>query len=206
MDSANATADTRPYHHGNLREALIEAALEILERDGEDLTLRAAAKLAGVSHTAPYNHFADKEGLLAATAVRGFEKLTAAVEAARLSAGSDMGDQLVATAHAYVFFAAEQPALFRLMFGPRKANAEDVRMAGLAAFNALVEVMRDGMAAGTFRDGDPRSAAFAAWSLVHGMSQLAIDRTGPLSGEDRTGISDRLHAAHRIMMEGLQPR
>lgn len=206
MDSANETADTRPYHHGNLREALIEAALEILERDGEDLTLRAAAKLAGVSHTAPYNHFADKEALLAATAVQGFEKLTAAVEAARLTAGSDMGDQLVATAHAYVFFAAEQPALFRLMFGPRKANAEDVRTAGLAAFNALVEVMRDGMAAGTFRDGDPRAAAFAAWSLVHGMSQLAIDRTGPLSGEDRTGISERLHAAHRIMMEGLQPR
>ncbi len=206
MDSANETADTRPYHHGNLREALIEAALVVLERDGEDLTLRAAAKLAGVSHTAPYNHFADKEALLAATAIRGFENLKAAVEAARLTVGSDMGDQLVATAHAYVFFAAEQPALFRLMFGPRKANAEDIRTAGLAAFNALVEVMRDGMAAGTFRDGDPRAAAFAAWSLVHGMSQLAIDRTGPLTPEDREGISARLYASHAIMMEGLQPR
>jgi AcrR family transcriptional regulator len=205
MDTKQSSAGGKPYHHGNLRQALIEAALDILERGSAPLTIRATAKAAGVSHTAPYNHFADKEALLAAVAIRGFETLEAAVEAARAQAGPDPGAQLAASGEAYVFFAADHPALFRLMFGPRQAD-DTVRTAGLSAFDALVRVVQDGMEAGAFRPGDARATAFTAWSLVHGMAQLAIDRTGPLKPEDRVEITDRLRAAHTVMMDGLRPR
>lgn len=205
MDTTHTTEGEKPYHHGNLRQALIKAALDILERGSETLTIRAAAKAVGVSHTAPYNHFSDKGALLAAVAVRGFETLEASVEAARDQAGPDPGAQLVATGQAYVFFAADHPALFRLMFGPRQAD-DTVRSAGLSAFNALVRVVQGGMAAGAFPTGDPQATAFTAWSLVHGMAQLAIDRTGPLTAEDRAGIAERLRASHAVMMDGLRPR
>lgn len=209
--SMNTTTDSegaKPYHHGNLREALVEAALGLLERDGAAFTLRAAAKAVGVSHTAPYNHFSDKAALLAVVSIRGFEMLEAAVEAARAEAGADPGAQLAATGEAYVFFAAEHPALFRLMFGPRTEDrySEAVRAASLSAFEALVRVMRNGMEQGVFRPGDPRASAFTAWSLVHGMAQLAIDRTGPLFPDDRAGIRARLAGSHSLIMEGLSPR
>jgi AcrR family transcriptional regulator len=206
MENTSDAAAERPYHHGNLRTALIEAGLNILERGETPLTLRAAAKRVGVSHTAPYNHFSDKETLLAAIAIRGFVELENVTEHARQSAGSDAGGRLVATGLAYILFAAERPALYRLMFGPRKAAAADVGSAGLSAFEVLVRVMRDGMAQGAFRPGDPREAAFTSWALVHGMAQMALDRTGPLSAEDRAGIEERLKAAHTIMMDGLRLR
>ncbi len=206
--TTSGTSDAKPYHHGNLRDALIKAGLAILERGEGSLTLRSAAKAVGVSHTAPYNHFADKEALLAAIAVRGFEDLAAETEGARASAGPDAGGQLVAAGRAYIQFGAEQPALYRLMFGPRKTAAltEDVGAAGLAAFDVLVRIMQDGMARGDFREAEPRAAAFTAWALVHGMAQMALDRTGPLTVEDRTTIEARLNAAHDIMMQGLRPR
>jgi len=140
--------------------------------------------------------------------IRGFETLEAAVEDARLSAGADPGAQLAATGEAYVVFAAEHPALFRLMFGPRTEDqhSQAVRAASISAFEALVRVMEGGMVTGAFRPGDARAAAFTAWSLVHGMAQLAIDRSGPLSPEDRAGIAARLAASHALLMEGLAPR
>ena len=94
------------------------------------------------------------------------------------------------------------------MSGPRQAEAQsgDASAAGLAAFDALVEVTRAGMEQCAVRPGDARAAALTAWSLVHRMAQPAIDRTGPLTPEDRDGITQRLRAAHSIMMEGLRPR
>jgi AcrR family transcriptional regulator len=197
----------RPYHHGNLRSALIEAGLALLEQGEQRLTIRAAANAVGVSHTAPYNHFPDKDALLAAIAVRGFEDLTADTDAAALAAGPDAGDRLVSAGLAYILFAAERPSLYRLMFGPRKMTgaSDEVRTAGLDAFEVLVGIMEYGLERGDFRAVDPRAAAFSAWALVHGMAQMALDRTGPLTREDREGIAARLHAAHDIMMHGLRP-
>jgi AcrR family transcriptional regulator len=208
MPSKNANNRPRPYHHGNLREGLIDAALALLEREGEAITIRAVAKSLGVSHAAPYNHFADKEALLAAVAIRGFETLRTRVEAARAAETGDAGDELIAAGLAYVLFAAEKPALFRLMFGPRKAaaRADDIQTAAAAAYDALVDIIRPGCENGSFRPIDPETAAFAAWSLVHGMAQLAIDRSGSLTPEDRDGIAARLQASHAIMMGGLRPR
>lgn len=208
MEQKTEAAKSRRYHHGNLREALIEAGLDILEREGAALTLRAAAKAVGVSHTAPYNHFPDKDTLLAAIAIRGFGDLKAAAEDARRLAGGSPGDALFATGLAYVRFGAEHPALYRLMFGPRKATAvsDEVEAAGIAAFEVLVSVMQDGMSSGAFRTGQARAAAFTAWALVHGMTQMALDQTGPLIAEDRAGIEAQLRVSHDIMMDGLCPR
>lgn len=195
-------ATDRPYHHGNLRSALIAAGLRLLET-GEPVTLRAVAKAVGVSHTAPYNHFSGKEALLAAIAAEGFHRLRAAIETARADAGADCGDQLYAAGLAYILFAAERPALFRLMFGPREDKPSTTE-AGQAAFGSLVAVIEEGMATGVFRGEDPLPAAFTAWALVHGMAQLALDRSGPLTPEDRDGIRRRLRAGHKIMLDGLR--
>jgi AcrR family transcriptional regulator len=203
MPPVTAPTPARPYHHGALRAALIDAGLALLE-EGADLTLRAAARRAGVSHTAPYNHFADKDALLAAIAVRGFEELKRATEAGRDAGGAAAGDRLAAAGRAYVRFAVDRPALYRLMFGPRRAaGAEAVRAAGAAAFDVLVAVIADGMASGAFRQGEARAAAFTAWALVHGVAQLAIDRTGPVSADDPASLDGPLRAAHETMMHGL---
>src|ERR1700729_330520 len=105
------------YHHGALREGLIRAAREILESEGyEALTLRAAARRAGVSQAAPYNHFVDKAALLAAIAALGFKEFAAAMRR-EMSSAADPQARLNATGIAYVAFATSNPGLFKLMFG-----------------------------------------------------------------------------------------
>ena len=116
---AGKTAPKRAssYHHGALREALIRSAREILESEGyEALTLRAAARRAGVSQAAPYNHFADKAALLASIAALGFKEFAAAMRQ-EMSAAGDPQARLNATGIAYVAFATSNPGLFKLMFG-----------------------------------------------------------------------------------------
>src|SRR5690606_17147113 len=105
----------KPYHHGNLPAALVDAALEVLESEGiEALTLRELARRVGVTHAAPYRHFKDKAALLAALAAEGFARLSRAVEARR-------GEGIAGAAEAYLRFAADHPAHFRLMFAPERA-------------------------------------------------------------------------------------
>lgn len=148
------------YHHGDLRTALLRAAAKILEKEGiSALSLREAARRAGVSHNAPYRHFADREALLAALAAEGFESLA---EAMRGHGGREMGA-------AYVRFALARPQLFRLMFGGAlpTANHEPLREAAARAHQALVAAFQD--------LPRPELAAAAAWSLVHGLAQLLLD-------------------------------
>ena len=142
------------YHHGKLRPALMLAAGETLEKEGvAALSLRDAARRAGVSHNAPYRHFADRDALLAALAAEGFHMLG---EAMRGEPGKQMGE-------AYVRFALAQPERFRLMFGARRQAAQETYATLLSAFR------KDGAIA------DPDKAAAAAWSLVHGLAQLILD-------------------------------
>src|SRR5580700_1442192 len=111
------------YHHGALREALIRAAREILELEGyEALTLRAAARRAGVSQAAPYNHFADKAALLPAVAALGFKEFAAAMRQ-EMSAADNPQARLNAAGIAYVAFATSNPGLFKLMFGSSAHHA-----------------------------------------------------------------------------------
>jgi len=149
------------YHHGNLRTALLRAAGKRLEKQGiAALSLREAARRSGVSHNAPYRHFADREALLAALAAQGFERLS---QAMRGQTGRGMGE-------AYVRFALQHPQRFRLMFGAQIGLEKypQLRAAAARAFDQL-------QAAFSGYGGDARSAAAAAWSLVHGLSHLILD-------------------------------
>ncbi len=160
-----STSKRRPrtYHHGDLRAALVQAALDLLEKQGpEGVVLREVARRAGVSHNAPYRHFPSREALLAALAAEGFRAF--ARQMASASAQS-MGE-------AYVAFALERPQLFRLMFGGSVKLASDPALATAArgAYEGLVAAFRDrGDVA------DPQIAAAAAWSLVHGLAHLLLD-------------------------------
>ena len=151
-----------------LAARLIASALTMLAKDGTDaVSLRGVARVAGVSAMAPYRHFADKEGLLAAVATRGFERLRAALETADRAAG----DRLVAQAVQYVGFAIENPALFRLMFAPKRAGAHpELRAAGDEAFGVL--------AARVASEASPElkePLTLGCWALVHGLALLFLD-------------------------------
>ena len=167
------------YHHGNLRKALIDAALIILQKKGANaLTLRGAARAAGVSQAAPYRHFADKEELLAAVAEEGFRLLSEAVSIAESAVQGNEIQRFRAQGLAYVRFAVEHPAHFRLMFG--REMADHSRHAGLKAaadetFTRLITAVTTGQAQHFVRSGVPEDQAMAAWSMVHGLSSLLVD-------------------------------
>jgi AcrR family transcriptional regulator len=158
----------RTYHHGDLRRKLLDTATAMLERDGPDeLSLRAAARRAGVSHNAPYRHFADRDALLAAIAADGFRALAQALHQA--SDSRAMGE-------AYIAFALARPRLFALMFGTslKRANHPDLAAAMDEAFAPLAQSV------GTTTSDDPRPRIIAAWAVVHGLAHLLIDdRLGP---------------------------
>jgi AcrR family transcriptional regulator len=166
------TPAARPYHHGALHDALLDAAESWLdEHGGRAPTLRELAKAAGVSHAAPYHHFASLDDLLAGVAERGFGQLADAMSAAA-AGGRSAREGLLDIAEAYVRAALAHPARFRLMFGPtlaRKSEHAGLKAAAERAFDVLV---------GAARAHDPERAvelALAGWSLSHGVANLAID-------------------------------
>src|SRR5690606_14264486 len=167
-----------PYHHGNLRNAVLEAALVILEREGEaGLGLRDLARAVGVSPAAPYRHFDSRAALLEALAVSGFQRFTRAMEDVAAVSSPNM---LSAMDKTYLLFALHNAALFRLMFSPRlrRDNRPGLRMAADAAFATLRHV-----SGGDTRTG--RVAALAAWARVHGLAVLLLDGQIALeAGED----------------------
>jgi AcrR family transcriptional regulator len=148
------------YHHGDLRAAILEAAGRIIEKEGlNGLSVREAARHAGVSHNAPYRHFPDREALLAALAAEGFNQLADAL-------GNRSGREL---AESYVRFALEHPQRFRLMFGPLTLdNHPELQARARASFGKLEAAF-----AGLGSKAD--LAAVAACSLVHGLAQLILD-------------------------------
>jgi AcrR family transcriptional regulator len=167
------------YHHGDLRNALIKAGTRLLRDHGvAGLTLRAVAKRAGVSHTAPYRHFRDKVSLLAAIATVGFEQLSAAMAEVVERCSDDPAKQLIEAGIAYVLLAVRNPETAHLMFGggslDLKAADETLEQAGKRAFEGLVQIVENGLRAGIYRDGDAGNLALAAWANVHGLASLII--------------------------------
>ena len=194
MFTLSTPLEKRPYHHGDLRQALVRSALEILSEAGVGgLSLRAAARRARVSAMAPYRHFADKEALLAAVAEYGFRELAARLTAATATA-ADPRAGLAALGVAYVLFACDQPSLFKLMFGPtieKKSAHPALDDAGCACFNAL----RQAVAAAKFFEGDPDGGdvSLACWSLVHGVSALIVDgRLAEYDSDPAEAVAARL--------------
>jgi AcrR family transcriptional regulator len=168
------------YHHGGLRAALIRSAREILESEGyEALTLRAAARRAGVSQAAPYNHFADKAALLGAVAAEGFHECVAAMRR-EMDSAADPQARLNATGIAYVAFATSNPALFKLMFA---FNAhEESGDAGLdAARKAAYEVLRGAVhsvqVSGSHPPAHEELESLRSWALVHGLATMINEGT-----------------------------
>lgn len=174
---ARAARRSQAYHHGNLRQALVQAALEHLERSPAELSLRQLARSVGVTVNAAYRHFADKDAVLAAVAAAGFRRFSAEQRSA--GAGfADADDALLALGRAYVQFAQDHPALFRLMFGrpqPSRAPPAELEEASREAFQGLLGVV----AAALRLPSDDRralTAAVHAWALVHGLSHLLLER------------------------------
>jgi AcrR family transcriptional regulator len=179
-----ATPDARgaprrtTYHHGDLRRTLVSATRRILKEEGADgLTLRAAARCAGVTHAATYRHFPSKDALLAAVAEEGFRSLGRAMR--RGSPSSDRPvERLVALAVAYVGFARRETASFRLMLGPgapNKADYPSLEAAARETFATLVGAISQLQAGGLIRPGEPTRLAMTAWATMHGLASLVVD-------------------------------
>jgi AcrR family transcriptional regulator len=164
------------FHHGNLRAALIEGGLELIERKGVDaLTLREIGKRLGVSRTAPYRHFKDKAALLSAISEAGFIKFSAIVDAARKEAGKGFAAQMDAIALAYARFADEHRWEFEVMFAEVLAVGV-ARAAGGGRNLAILEAtIREAQQNGEVRPGDPTLLARSVWALVHGAGVLRLD-------------------------------
>lgn len=166
----------KKYHHGNLKEALIEAGLEILAESGLDgLSLRTCAARVGVSHTAPKNHFGNMSGLLTAIAARGYGQLA---EWMRRDLPDHATRQQIRdfALEGYVAFARAQPALFELMFSGGRTNRDDPDLK--ASVGACFEVLRTASQNLDWDKADAPDAELRAqimsWSLVHGFAQLAL--------------------------------
>ncbi|MDV3251963.1 TetR/AcrR family transcriptional regulator [Devosia sp. BK] len=163
------------YHHGSLRTALLSAAEKILQREGINaLTLRAAAREAGVSHTAPAHHFNDLAGLLSALAALGFSRLH---DFARAEAGNvEIPDQLLAHARGYIAFARAHPELFKLMFRSERLDWDhpDLASAAAHAYSLLTPAAGE-RPAHIGHSQDALADTMARWSYVHGLAMLLID-------------------------------
>lgn len=161
-----------PYHHGDLRRTLLDATAKIVARDGAAaVTLREVARLAGVSHNAPYRHFEGLSALLATVATEGFE----AFRAHLLTAGENAkpGQRKKALGQAYLSFALENPRLYLLMFGPDLDKSAHPELS--AAAKAAFAVLRGETAKSAGR-GSGYAKAIGAWAFVHGLAHLIIDK------------------------------
>jgi AcrR family transcriptional regulator len=184
---------TSTYHHGDLRAALVRAALELLEEGGAtELSLRAVARRAGVAASAPYRHYADRDALLSAVAAVGYRDLAESLATVHPSP-STPGD-LAAVAVAYVQFALQRPALFRVMFGEPCDRDSTERVAATTAISAYV----DAIVQRAFPGADPEALSTAIWALVHGLAFLHLD--GKLDSSDPRAVADRVRAAvHAVL-------
>jgi AcrR family transcriptional regulator len=184
---------TKPYHHGDLPEALVRAAVDLLEEGGAaDLSLRAAARRAGVSTGAPYRHFADRDALLSAVAAVGYRDLAAGLAAAHPA--PTMPDDLADIAVAYVEFALARPGLFRVMFAGQCDPTGPERVAAVAAINEYLQsIVRQALPS-----DDPEAMAAAVWGLVHGLAFLHLD--GKLDSSSTNAVATRVRAAVRAVL------
>ena len=164
------------YHHGNLRAALIERGLELIEQQGTHaLTLREIGKQLGVSRSAAYRHFKDKAALLSAIARAGFVEFGKLVREARKEAGDGFAAQIDAMGFAYARFAHEHSAKFEVMIAAFLESGAPA-LGGGRNLRILERLIRQAQQAGEIREGDPAQLARVFWALVHGASMLHMDR------------------------------
>ena len=194
-------SDERPYHHGDLRRAIVKAAMEILhETQSLEFSLRELARRAGVSHNAPYKHFADKRELLAAVSAAGFETLTKRMTS-EVAGLNNARERLFAMLRAYIDHGVENPALYSLMFGGYLGGPDRSRPAiELAEAEKTKALLAAVIIAGGLGRAIPQTqrnerkiagAILACWSLVHGLTLLLAD--GLVGPKNKAGaLGDRL--------------
>ncbi len=170
------TTAKEKYHHGNLRQALINAGQQLLIEKGiSGLSLREAAKLAGVSHTAPYRHFRDKDSLLAAIAESGFENLAETLQNAAKSFPDDPEKQLIEAAVAYVKLAITRIEMHQLMFGNilnEDSMSESMIEKKQLAFDTLFKIIENGQKQNIYKKAETLELTITAWSTMHGYAML----------------------------------
>jgi AcrR family transcriptional regulator len=184
----------RPYHHGKLKQALVDSAIALVAEVGtHGFTLREVARRAGVSHNAPYRHFRDRSELLAVVAMQGFQRLTASMKRSAAH-GSDAGEQLRFCGRGYVNFALRWPEHFVVMFDlpSRQESYPEYQAAGREAFDTLLGYIVQAQETGILPTGDPQQPALASWSLVHGIAKLAISQHLPLSRAAIPAFTDQV--------------
>ena len=194
------------YHHGNLREALVAGATALLEAEGPlGVTLRGAARRAGVSQAAPYRHFRDKGALLASVAEKGFRDLDRAMKRLARAHRSDPLRALQAMVVGLVRFAAEHPSYYRLMSGPavRGRDHPALREAATVAWQTLAEAVAACQRARRIRAGDSVPLAFTVWCLAHGLAVLLVDEQIPPAVLAQYPVDRLAEHAMGLLIEGL---
>jgi AcrR family transcriptional regulator len=182
----------RGYHHGDLRNGLLEAARTILEEESlSALTLRAVARKAGVSHAAPYRHFPNHEALLVELSIEGFDELREALSEAAKAQGTEP-DKIANIGAAYMRFVAQRPALARLMFGGQLPNRDQFPTLGLKADSIGQEI------GAALHDS---ALGLAVWASVHGLAMLVLENVIDL-GQRRSGLHV-LPARSEIILRSL---
>lgn len=170
---------SKKYHHGDLKNALIKAGVEILSKEGVGgVSLRKVAKRAGVSHSAPYAHFKDRQSLIAAISTEGFRQLYTELDTAVLAHADDPKEQLVEAAWAYVQFAMNNTDTFKIMFSGLLEKEKDypsfVEISG-QTFDRVVEIVRVCQDAGVLPAAPSDLVAVSVWGQVHGIVSLALE-------------------------------
>ncbi|WP_309233718.1 TetR/AcrR family transcriptional regulator [Conexibacter sp. W3-3-2] len=193
---------TRPYHHGNLREELLDRALDtVRDRGVAALSLREVARDAGVSHAAPRRHFPDRQALLDGLAQRGFERLRTTLEAAAGDGRGPYAARLERVAQAYVAFAVRDAALLELMFAAKKLDPDGpLHEAAEQAFAVMLELLAEGRVDGELA-GAVDDAVAVLFPLLHGLASLA--GAGMLETDD---LDATVATALRGALTGLRPR
>ncbi len=170
---------SKKYHHGDLKRALIQAGVKILAKEGVGgLSLRKVARKAGVSHSAPYAHFPNKQSLIAAISTEGFKQMYAELDVAAAPYASDPRRQLVEGAQAYTAFAMNNPDTFKIMFSGILEKEKDYPAfveTSRQAFEWVVNVVRACQRAGALPPADAELAAVALWGQLHGVISLALE-------------------------------
>jgi AcrR family transcriptional regulator len=199
---------SQPYHHANLRKTLLDAAVALIGEVGpQAFTLREVARRAGVSHNAPYRHFANKTDLLLAVAAEGFDRLTAVMEKA-LAKGRSPLERLELCGCGYVDFALRWPnhllVMFELPGGLREHNDKE-QAAGKKAFSVLLNCITAAQQVGELPAGDPLPLAWTAWSMVHGIAKLATSGNLPLNAASTIAFTRKAGRSITLGMAGAKP-
>jgi AcrR family transcriptional regulator len=201
----------RKYHHGDLKNALIQAGIEILSEQGlQALSLRKVALRAGVSHAAPYAHFTDKQALIAAISTEGYRQLYDCLAAAVEQYRTDPLRQLIEAAWAYVQFALREPAHFKITLSGMVEKEQEypafVEMTQ-KAFRLVVEVAEACQQAGILKPGPAEQMAVSVWSTVHGFASLILEGQISSSLVNHLSLRDMLiYVLDQITIVSIDPR